>query len=427
MDSTSAGCTQKVKGVSHAEPFTQASDETEKSEGLLSYGFWTMVFTHTLTHVFTYVHTTLFPVLKEEFHLSIQQLGYIAAIPPLCQTLLSIPSGLLSDRLGCRRLIIASLLMAIVGAFLAGTAGTPIALIIATSLVFMSVTVYHPSAYSYVTRLFTPQRRLKALGIHGAGGTLGVALGPLSISLLIGVFAFTWRQVYLFWIFPLLIGLIALFFVRKEPADDAPLVSANKENPPISVLPNTSLLSAGLVIFLIYLSVRVTAHSMSQSFMAMYLVSERGLSQAEASLYIGVSTVMGLFAASIGGFLAARVGEKRLLLIVLTVAYSALGIAILLPSNTWFVVLYLAYGFFSFVGMAANSAIMAKLSPGKKRGMAYALFFLPTSMMGAVGPMLAAFIAEALSISAILYVSVITFFFSLLILKFGVRVQPSVE
>jgi len=59
-----------------------------------------MSFTHALTHIFGGVHTSIFSILRAEFGLSLQQLGIIAAIPPLCQTLLTIPTGLLSDRYG---------------------------------------------------------------------------------------------------------------------------------------------------------------------------------------------------------------------------------------------------------------------------------------------------------------------------------------
>jgi len=41
-------------------------------------------------------------MLKEEFSLINQQIGLIAAIPLLCQVLISIPAGLFSDRFGAR-------------------------------------------------------------------------------------------------------------------------------------------------------------------------------------------------------------------------------------------------------------------------------------------------------------------------------------
>ena len=75
-----------------------------------------MVLTHLLVHAAGNMRTTLFPVLKEEFALTNQQVGLIVAIPSLCQFLLSVPSGMVSDRFGPKKLIAASILIAAVGA-----------------------------------------------------------------------------------------------------------------------------------------------------------------------------------------------------------------------------------------------------------------------------------------------------------------------
>jgi MFS family permease len=359
--------------------------------------------------------------LQDEFSLSLLQLGLIAAIPPLCQALLAIPTGLVSDKIGSRWLILASLVISATGALLASQASSPIMLIVAVSLVYLNTTVYHPAAYSFVTRLFKPKDRLRALGLHGAGGTLGVAIGPLSITLIMGVLALGWRQVYLFWFLPFLLGIIGMLPIRSEPGEDAPVDQAEQVgNPPV-----TSLLSVSLVMFLVFIGIRVVANGMSQSFMALYLVDDRGLSTSQASLYIGLNTLVGVIAAPLGGLWAVRYGEKRWLLAVLGLAYLCFGLAIVAPSNTAFVILYLAYGFLTFLGMAANAAIMARLSPGKQRGLAFALFFLPGSIVGAVAPLIAASIAEIFGLVIIFYVSTATFFLSLVVLKFGVRVQAS--
>jgi DHA2 family multidrug resistance protein len=164
---------------------------------------------------------------------------------------------------------------------------------------------------------------------------------------------------------------------------------------------------------------------MSQSFMALYLVDNRGVSEVLASLIIGSSSLMGIIAAPAGGFLATRYGEKRWLLTVLTVSYASFGLAFVLPGTAAFVILYLAHGFCNALGMAANSALMAKLTPSNQRGLGYALFFLPGSIMGTVAPVIAGFIAETFSLTSVFYVSAATFFVSLGVLRVGVRIKPS--
>jgi MFS family permease len=393
----------------------------QNSHGLFSYGLFIMTLTHLLTHVFTRVHTALFPILQVEFDLTIQQLGIIAAIPPLAQTLLAIPTGLLSDKLGSRWLILGAMAISAAGALLASQATSAVMLIVAVSLVYINTTAYHPAAYSFVTRMFKPRDRLRALGIHGAGGTLGVAIGPISISLIIGVLALGWRQVYLFWFIPFVLGILTVLPIRVEPKEDeAPATEGAQTGTQA-----TKLLSVSLIMFLVFIGIRTFANGMSQSFMALFLVDDRGFSTSQASLWIGLNTLVGVIGAPLGGFLAARYGEKRWLLVVYALAYCCYGLAIAIPNNLAFVVFYLSYGFLSFLGMAANSAIMARLSPGKQRGLAYALFFLPGSLMGAVSPLVAASIADTWSLATIFVVSTITFFLSLFVLQFGVKFESA--
>ena len=79
----------------------------EKTASIISYGLLVMTLTHTITHVFQNMPSALFPILMkpDEFNLTLQQIGIIAAIPPLCSALLSIPMGLLSDRYGSRKMV----------------------------------------------------------------------------------------------------------------------------------------------------------------------------------------------------------------------------------------------------------------------------------------------------------------------------------
>ena len=173
-----------------------------------------MVLTHMMVHAAGNMRTTLFPVLKDEFALTNQQVGLIVAIPSLCQFLLSVPSGMVSDKFGPKKLIAASMLIAAVGALLGSVSSTPWMFIVASTLLTFNSTLYHPPAQSYVSDITSPRDRSRALGIWHSGGTTGVSLGPLSITLLMGFLAFNWRQVYGFWIIPPLLGLVALIFVK---------------------------------------------------------------------------------------------------------------------------------------------------------------------------------------------------------------------
>jgi MFS family permease len=393
--------------------------KNQRSFTLLNYSLLVMTVTHTLTHAFGQIHTALFPILKSpaEFNLTYQQIGLIAAIPPLCQAILSIPTGLLSDRFGSKKMVLLSMLVAAAGAVLASQSQSPFMLIVAISLLYVNTSIYHPAAYSFTTLLFRSEDRSKALGVHGAGGTFGMAIGPISVTVLLGLLAFGWRQVYLFWFFPLILGTIATLRIKAEPQKELrnPI---ELDEPPEET---STLLTANLVFFLVFVGIRMMANGMVSSFLTLFLVEVKGVADYWASLVLGGNYLMGLIAAPLGGFLAAKYGEKKWLQVVLLLSYLSLAVAMFAPNIALFVVMYLLNGFFNFLGMAANSSIMASLSPSHQRGLGYALFFLPGSVMGAVAPIVAAFIAEMYGLTIIFYASIAIFFIGLAVLRFGVK------
>lgn len=390
-----------------------------KPAKMLSYGLIVMAITHTLTHAFQNMHTTIYPTLKTEFLLTNQQIGLISAIPSLSAALLSIPTGLLSDRIGSKKMISLSILVAISGAVLASISNDPLMLIISISLLYVNTTIYHPAAYSFTTYLFEPKDRSKALGVHGAGGTFGMAIGPISLSLLMGFFAFGWRQVYFAWVIPLIIGLVAVYFIKFVPTGDVEVKSSQSEGSSQA----SKLLTTSLVMFLVFGGLRTVAMGMMRTFLSIWLVDTRGFDLTLTGLVIGSSFLMGIVAAPLGGLYASRFGEKRWIVRSLLVSYTCFILAFFVPGRIPFIILYLGYGFFNLFSMAANSSIMAKLSPSEQRGLGFALYFLPGSIMGAIAPMIAAYIADLLGIFQVFLASMGVFIIAWLLLVFGVKVD----
>ncbi|MBM3291609.1 MFS transporter [Candidatus Bathyarchaeota archaeon] len=387
--------------------------------GLINYGLLVMTFTHTMAHAFQQMHSALYPVIKVEFSLTNQQLGLISSIPSLAAAILSIPAGLATDKFGTKRMILFSNIIAAIGALIAGFAQDPWMFILAVSLLYINTTFYHPASYSYTVFLFHPKDRSKALGIHGAGGTLGMALGPISISILVGILAFGWRQVYLAWVIPLSIGAIVVYFIKYSKTQE-PDIKVDTEKTKKQA---EKLFSTNLVMFLLFGALRTIAGGMTSTFLSLWLVNNRGLSLALTSLIFGVSSLMGILAAPIGGIFADRYGEKRWIVYTVLLSLICFSLAFLIPSTWAFIIFYIGNGFFNTLGMAANSAITAKLSPSNQRGLGYALYFLPGSVVGAFSPMIAAYIADSFGIFSIFMTSIVVFALSWILFKFGVNVE----
>ncbi len=331
---------------------------------------------------------------------------------------MTIPTGVLSDRIGAKNMVLASFIVAFIGAITASLTSNPLTFILAVSLVYINVTIYHPASYSYTTKLISGRERSKAMGIHGAGGTLGHASGPLAVSLLIGLLGLAWRQVYLILAAPMLLGILVTLRIKET--EEETTVRSSRD---LSLEGYKSLFTANLVMFLVFSSMRMVGTSMIGNFLVLFLQDVKGMNIAYASFLASTTTLTGLIAAPIGGVMASNIGDKKWLLTVFGVAYFLLALALISPSATLFSALYIGYGFCNTLGMAARSSMMAKLSPSHQRGMGYALFFLPSSIMGAIAPIVAGFLAENYGYNAIFYLSLVIFVLSLVILKFKVNIE----
>jgi MFS family permease len=121
--------------------------------------------------------------------------------------------------------------------------------------------------------------------------------------------------------------------------------------------------------------------------------------------------------------MAARFGEKKWILATFSLGCLLLAISIFVPSSSVFAILYIGYGFCNTLGMAGRSSIMALLSPRGQRGLGYALFFLPGSIVGAIAPIIAGYIAQNFGFNIIFYLSLGIYALAIGILRFLVKVE----
>jgi MFS family permease len=346
-----------------------------------------MALTHFANHVYTQIHLTLIPVFMEEFGLSLAHVGIMVMIPMLSEAIATVPSGLLADRLGYFRQVIISLGMTAGAALLMTQAQTPYSVVLALSLLAISTTIYHPPAYGAVSQMFQ-ERRNRALGIHGAGGTLGWALGPFSVGVLLNV---GWRSVYLLWIPP---TLLCIFLLARMKSPET-TISRRSERPESSV---KSVFTIGLLIALSMIAINSMGRQIVSTLTSPYVVLARRFTVQEASYIMGAMSLTGIIAAPIGGLLADKLGERKWLTMTMTAAILALLAFIRAETIPTLLLCAVAYGYLVYSGMGASAALISYFTPLSRRGLGYALYFLPSYIVGAVAPVVGTTLAESYGI-----------------------------
>lgn len=386
---------------------------------LMSGSLVIMILTHMMVHAAGNMRSTLFPVLKEEFALTNQQVGLIVAIPSLAQFLLSVPSGMVSDRFGPKKLMAASILIAAVGALLGSISTAPWMYIVASTLLTFNSTLYHPPAQSYVSDITSPKDRSRALGIWHSGGTTGVSLGPLSITILMGLLAFNWRQVYGFWVIPILLGLVALYFVKPS----SEIVAEEEREKWEEEDTVDTLFNSNMLYLLLSGTVRRFGGGLTTGFLSIWLAESQGWTVSQIGILLGISSLMGIIASPLGGELASRYGEKPWFSVTLLGSYAFFAFAFIAKGFWPFFLLFITHRFFGILGMPANMTLTSRFSPRKQRGVGFALSSIPMNVVMPVAALVAAYIADTFGLYTIFMITSVIYFIGLGIFHFGVRIE----
>ena len=162
--------------------------------------------------------SAMMPILSKQMHLTAVQKSIAVAIPVLLGSLGRIPLGILTDRLGGRRVFTAVMLLSILPAFLMGGVhdyGHLVAygFLIGIGLASFSVGV------GFVSGWYPANRQGFALGVYGAGN-IGQSLAAFGAPVIAAAIGFRWG----FWTFGILLAIWLVIFAvsaRNAPRREA--------------------------------------------------------------------------------------------------------------------------------------------------------------------------------------------------------------
>jgi len=146
---------------------------------------------HAMVHTYELSIPILIPIWLDAFPVTKSTLGVVVAVGYGLFGLGALPGGVLADAYGSQRLI-AGCLFAMAGAFVLLSLA-PSVPVVGLALVAWgaAASVYHPSGLSLIST--GVEERGDGFAYHGIAGNLGIALGPLAVTLLLLVA--DWRTV----------------------------------------------------------------------------------------------------------------------------------------------------------------------------------------------------------------------------------------
>ena len=364
------------------------------AEGTIFSILLTISFSHLLNDTIQSLIPSIYPLVKESFHLSFTQIGLITLTFQLAASLLQPFVGFYTDKKPQPFSLAAGMSFTLIGLICLAFAPGFGWLLIAVALIGIGSSVFHPEA-SKVAYMASGGRRGLAQSIFQVGGNAGSAIGPLLAALIIVPFG----QVSVAWFSLIaLLAILILIYIGKWYRLNMHRIRPKKAaaNNEASTMLSKKTITISIVILLVLIFSKYFYLASMSSYFTFYLIDKFHISVQSSQLHLFIF----LFATAAGTFFGGPIGDRFGRKYVIW--FSILGAApftLLLPHVDLFWTTVLSV-FIGFILASAFSAILVyaqELLPGKV-GLVSGLFFGFAFGMGGLGSALLGALADRTSI-----------------------------
>lgn len=347
---------------------------------------------HSLNHAFFWVASPILSIIAIDLATSNTMLGLIGFAASFIYGLGSIIAGSLSDRTNEVHLIIIS----------TGLAGlSTVMFLFAQNITlyaafFISMGIwtglYHPAANTLISKAFRGTTGA-AMGLHGAGGTIGVVFTPV-LSLAVGLI-FGWRISFVvFGIFALATAL--LLWKSRFPHERNVTKFRLRD---LFTIPGLRL----LLIFNFTIGFYMKSVEL---YLPLYLATGplNFLGDEAAKSWAAISTtIMLLFGVSgqwLGGRQTDALGPRKVLIVTSSLVLASFILLVFTPPPLWFVAVAtfaVLYGNAFYGHQPALNSLAGFVTPEDRRGTVYGVLFFVSFGMGSISQAITGYLSDTLT------------------------------
>jgi len=325
--------------------------------------------------IYRTILTPIYPIISSFFGgASDASLGNISSFYFLGYVCMQIPSGILVDRLGKKKILIPGFLLLGIGTLVVALSQRISTVFIGSILAGVGCGTYYGAAYSLTTEYVPLNKKSLATAIVNSGTAVGSGLGLISSSFFVGEGILPWQSLlYITAILVLIMIVIFQKFIREE------LPASKKENAPVKKsrsslkgLFKLPMISA----YILYFST-LYAYYLIDTWLPNFLETERGF-QGTA---IGVTSSLVFFAAIPGALVFSRIADripnKKVTIIIFLEIAAAFVLFITVTTSNQSLLIFgiIAYG---FLGKLAVEPIiiswLGQYAPRKSIATTYGVF-----------------------------------------------------
>ena len=347
---------------------------------------------HAAKHLMNSAFFVLLPEIKLGLGLTNAGVGTISAVRNIAGGLVNAPAGFAADRYQSQGATTLGITIILVGIFTAamGYVNSLTSAVIVATLGGMAITFWHPAAISALSRRF-PERRGFAISLHGTGGSIGEAMGPLAVAgliLLIG-----WRVVFLSIGIPSVLGGVVVWLLLRRVWDK----QTGSRTTVVSYVGSLRRLVTNRHILIIMVMVMLYGGAQSAlfTFLPIYIREDVGYSPSVMNLFIAAMQVSGIFSQPAMGYLSDRYGRKQVLLPgLLGLTVTTLGISVV-PAGVPLFLTIVFMGMFQFPLMSLFLASATDVAGEDVQGTVVSLVFGATIIVAGISPYVGGLLADA--------------------------------
>jgi ACS family hexuronate transporter-like MFS transporter len=293
------------------------------------------------------------PFLKDYFELTSSQVGLMMTFNAMGMLTMSLPSGILVDLLGPKRMFLIGLLTATVGVLACSFATSFPMFLGFWFLTGMGCGCLQTGTTKAVTTWFPTRERATAMGIKQLQMSLGGLIGGATLPTL--CLAFTWRFGFQFVAMIIFAAfLIALTLYKDPPKPATTSITPEAATPRLTRKVAKSIFFDRDILMLATISFLLGGTELSVvTHLTVYLRDIMLMSAVVAGMCYAVMEVAGGVSRPIIGLISDRLfrgKRKTVLLLAVAICFAVVMIIAFMPSGTPDFLLYIIFAFFGLAG-----------------------------------------------------------------------------